>query len=173
MNSWLFIFYPIKRIKKIGAGPPNISSLFFPKFSFQLIFFSLFSLCSRSLCVFCGSLKRRGLRFAVENAGVVVVTAWWLIGLGGYGVVVDLSSKRRGLRFARNGVDLSSHHLKPPATTRRDPRLQKKKILFLAATTWNHQPPPGETHGSFLRSGPTEASHHQGKTHGVALFSDL
>ena len=39
-------------------------------------------------------MKRRGLRFAVENAGVVVVTAWWLIGLGGYGVVVDLNTKR-------------------------------------------------------------------------------
>ena len=56
-------------------------------------------------------------------------------------------------------------------------KTQLSKFFFFfsqqPATTWNHQPPPGETHGSFLRSEPTEASHHQGETHGVALCSDL
>uniref|UniRef100_A0A2N9GCX6 Transmembrane protein n=1 Tax=Fagus sylvatica TaxID=28930 RepID=A0A2N9GCX6_FAGSY len=38
--------------------------------------------------------KRGGLRFAVGNAGVVVVTAWWLIGLA-------ISARNGlGLRFA-------------------------------------------------------------------------
>ena len=62
----LFIFYPIKRIKKIHAGPPNISSLFFPKFSFQLILFSLFTLISLFSLLSVVSVLSLSLRFLLK-----------------------------------------------------------------------------------------------------------
>ena len=121
----LFIFYPIKPIKKLHAGPPNINSLFFPKIFISTDFFlslhSMLSLLS-SLCAL---------------------------------YALALSSLQLSKFFFSF---LSSHHLKPPAER------PTAWLFFFSFLFSNNFPPPPPV---------SEASHHQGETHGVALFSDL
>jgi hypothetical protein len=66
----------------------------------------------------------------------------------------------------------------PPKTQLGSARREFFFFSFLSTTTTTSREPrlatfSGEIHTAFFRSGPTEASHHQGETHGVALFSDL
>uniref|UniRef100_A0A2N9I635 3-hydroxyisobutyryl-CoA hydrolase n=1 Tax=Fagus sylvatica TaxID=28930 RepID=A0A2N9I635_FAGSY len=61
------------------TGPPNINSLVFPKSSFQLIFFSLFTPCSLFSLLSVLSVVVLSVVTAWWWLRVVVVTAWWLV----------------------------------------------------------------------------------------------
>uniref|UniRef100_A0A2N9J8B7 Transmembrane protein n=1 Tax=Fagus sylvatica TaxID=28930 RepID=A0A2N9J8B7_FAGSY len=103
-----------------------------------------------------------GVFFGLGGYGVGLVTAWWLRrGLGGYGVVVTAWAwwlRRGGSARETHGSKIfffsQQHHLKPPATTRRDPR------MFSQIWTHRGQPPPRRDprRGSLLRSVTTEAT---------------
>jgi hypothetical protein len=168
-------------------GPPNINSLVFPKSSFQLIFFSLFSPCSlfsllsvlsvvvlistdffslsshralSSLFSLCSLWLRRGGGYGVVvvGYGVVVVTAWWWL-------VTAWWWLRRGGGWLRRGGGYAWWWL------RRGGGYGVVVVTERPTAWWWLRRDPRR--GSFLRSVTTEASHHQGETHAVALFSDL
>uniref|UniRef100_A0A2N9IAV5 Uncharacterized protein n=1 Tax=Fagus sylvatica TaxID=28930 RepID=A0A2N9IAV5_FAGSY len=119
----------------MNAGPPNINSLVFPKSSFQLIFFSLFTPCS---------LFSLLSVLSVVTAWWWLVTAWWWLRrdprrVGGYGEthgVVVVTERPTAWLFSQ----ICNHRGQPPP--RRDPR-----------------------RGSLLRSVQTEASHHHAAKH--------
>jgi hypothetical protein len=135
------------------AGPPNINSLVFPKSSFQLIFFSLFTPCSL---------------FSLLSMLSVVTAWWWLRRGGGYGET--------------HGVVVVTERPTACWWLRRDPRrgggygeTHGMLVVTERPTTWlfshicNHrgQPPPRRDprRGSLLRFVQTEASHHLAAKH--------
>jgi hypothetical protein len=141
------------------VGPPNINSLVFPKSSFQLIFFSLFTPCSLfsllSVVVLSVVTAWWWLRVVVVTAWwwlrVVVVTAWWWLVTAWWWLRRD--PRRGGGCGETHGVLV----------------VTERPTAWLFSQICNHrgQPPPRRDprRGSLLRSVQTEASHHHAAKH--------